>query len=83
MPVNDEEWDGEVQGELLLRCDVARYKIPSVQKVIGIAIGNDSKERFRFNVICIDIPEIDKDFENHVNTIINDLGYFKNIRTYE
>lgn len=80
MPVNDEEWDAEIEGELILRCDVARYKIPNIQKVVGIAIGNDSKKRFRFNVVSIDIPKIDKDFENHVNTIINELGYFKNVK---
>jgi|AntRauTorckE5430_2_1112549.scaffolds.fasta_scaffold08773_2 hypothetical protein len=80
MPVNDYEWNDDIEGELILRCDVARYENPSASEVIGIAIGNDIKKRFRFHICYIDVPEIDKDFTKHVNKIKNELGYFKNTK---
>ncbi|MGV3696322.1 hypothetical protein [Flavobacterium sp.] len=85
MPVNGNEWNNEtiIKGELILRCDVARYINSSAQKVIGIAIGNDNENNFRFNVCMIEIPEIDEDFINHVNQIQTELGYFKNIKLSE
>jgi hypothetical protein len=82
MPVNGDEWNDSslVEAELTLRCDVARYINSSAQKVVGLAIGNDIKDRFRFCVCCIEVPEIDELFTNHVKEIQSKLGYFKKIK---
>lgn len=81
MPIDGRVWNEEVEGELILRCDVARFTFPKIQKVVGIAFGNDINKKFRFNICMIDIPEIDADFVQHVNKIQNELGFFKNTKT--
>lgn len=68
MPLSDKNWDFKKE-ELLLRCDVARYLNPQIQKVIGVAVGKTSinnVEAPTFDVCYIDIPEITKDFEARV-----------------
>ena len=80
MPIDGRVWNEEVEGELILRCDVARFTFPKIQKVVGIAFGNDINKKFRFNICMIDIPEIDDDFTKHVNKIQNELGFFKNTK---
>lgn len=79
MPLTDENWN-EKEGELLLRCDVARLENPTAQKVIGIAIGSNNKRESCFDVCFINIPELDDDFIKHAERVKNELGYFKNPR---
>lgn len=83
MPIEGEEWNSQIEGELILRCDVARYENSHTQNVVGVAIGNDEKNKFRFGICCIEIPEIDEWFENHVKTIKSELKYFTKIKTNE
>ena len=82
MPLSDKNWDFKKE-ELLLRCDVARYLNPQIQKVIGVAIGKiliNNKEAPIFDICYIDIPEITKDFESHVKKVQKEFGYFVNPR---
>jgi hypothetical protein len=80
MPIDGRVWNEEVEGELILRCDVATLTFPKVQKVVVIAFGNDINKKFRFNICMIDIPEIDDGFIKHVDKIKNELGLFKNTK---
>ena len=77
MPLTNENWD-EKEGELLLRCNVARLENPTTHKVIGIAIGNNDKGQSCFDICFINIPELDEDFIKHAEKVKNELGYFKN-----
>lgn len=40
MPLSEKNWDFK-EDELLLRCDVARYLHPHIQKVVGISVGKE------------------------------------------
>lgn len=62
MPLSDKNWDFKKE-ELLLRCDVARYLNPQIQKVIGVAVGKtliNKVEAPTFDICYIDVPEIQK-----------------------
>lgn len=77
MPLNDKNWE-EKEGELELRCMVARYENPTVEKIIGISIGSNSNGESCFDICTIVIPEMDDEFIKDVNLIKEELGYFKN-----
>lgn len=82
MPLSDENWDFK-QEELLLRCDVARYCHPHIQKVIGISIGTrliNDKETPIFDLCYINVPEITPEFKEHVENVQKKMGYFTNPR---
>ncbi|WP_228438629.1 hypothetical protein [Chryseobacterium pennae] len=85
MPLSDKNWEFKKE-ELLLRCDVARYLNPQIQKVIGVAVGKiliDNREAPIFDICYIDIPEITKDFEAHVKKVQKEFGYFVNPKVSE
>ena len=76
MPLSEKNWEFKDE-ELILRCDVARYLNPDIQKVVGISIGKEliNNRVFPvFDVCYIDIPEITSDFEEHVKKIQKELG---------
>lgn len=78
MPLSDKSWEFKKE-ELLLRCDVARYLNPQIQKVIGVAVGKiliNNREAPIFEICYIDIPEITKDFEAHVKKCKKNLDTF-------
>ncbi|CAC9973231.1 hypothetical protein [Flavobacterium panici] len=77
MPLNEHNWE-EKKGELELRCMVARYENPNVEKVIGISIGSNNNGETCFDILAITIPEINDEFVNDVNIIKKELGYFVN-----
>lgn len=77
MPLNDKNWE-EKEGELELRCMVARYENPTVEKIIGISIGSNSNGESCFDICTIVIPEMDDEFIKDINLIKEELGYFKN-----
>jgi hypothetical protein len=77
MPLTDKNWE-EKEGELELRCMVARHENPSAEKVIGISIGNNSKGESCFDICTIIIPEMSDEFVKKVYEIKKELGYFKN-----
>jgi hypothetical protein len=77
MPLTDKNWE-EKEGELELRCMVARYENPSAEKIIGISIGSNSNKESCFDICTIVIPEMDNEFIEEVNKIKEELGYFKN-----
>lgn len=82
MPLSEKNWDFK-EDELLLRCDVARYLHPHIQKVVGISVGKeliDNKQIPIFDICYINVPEITPDFENHVKRVQEELGYFTNPR---
>lgn len=80
MPLSEKNWDFKEE-ELLLRCDVARYLNPHIQKVIGIFVGKTiikNKQIPIFDICYIDVPDITPDFENYVKRIQKEFGYFTN-----
>lgn len=77
MPLTKKNWV-EKEGELELRCMVARYENPSAEKVIGISIGSNSKGEGCFDICTIIIPEMSDEFVKRVLEIKEELGYFKN-----
>jgi hypothetical protein len=79
MPLTDDNWK-EKEGELELRCTVARYENPTAKTVIGISIGSNSKGESCFDICSIYIPEIDEDLIKDVKEIQKELGYFKKIK---
>jgi len=77
MPLTDKNWQ-EKEGELELRCMVARYENPTAQKIIGISIGSNSNGDSCFDICVLVIPDLDDQFIKEVNLIKEELGYFKN-----
>lgn len=77
MPLTDKNWE-EKEGELELRCMVARYENPTAKKIIGISIGGNSKGNSCFDICTLYIPEMDEDFIRDVMEIKKNLGYFTN-----
>jgi hypothetical protein len=76
MPLNSKNWDDK-EGELQLRCVVARYENPTAHKVIGIAIGKSSQGEFMFDLAYFNIPELNEELTNKIKTIKEELGYFR------
>ena len=79
MPLTDKNWE-EKEGELELRCVVARYENPTAEKIIGISMGRNAKGDSCFDICTLYIPEMDDDFINEVKKIKEELGYFTNPR---
>lgn len=77
MPLTDKNWKRK-EGELELRCMVARYENPTATKVIGISIGSNSKGESCFDICTIFIPEMNEEFIRTAKLIKDELGYFKN-----
>lgn len=75
MPLDEKNWE-EKEGELELRCVVARYENPTAEKIIGISIGSNSNGESCFDVCAIVIPEMDNEFIETAKIIKNELGYF-------
>lgn len=75
MPLSDKNWK-EKEGELQLRCMVARYENPTAKKIIGISIGSNSNGDSCFDICTLFIPELDEDFIRDVIEIKKELGYF-------
>lgn len=67
--------------ELGMRCLVVRGRLPNVKIVVGIARDrpNASKNGYSSDIAFIDIPEWSHDFENQVQKIQKELGYFENV----
>ena len=66
--------------ELGLRCLVVRGRLPDVKIVVGISRDNlgPSVVGYSHDIVYVDIPEWDDDFEEQVNKIQKELGYFEN-----
>lgn len=77
MPLNEKNWKRKEE-ELQLRCMVARSENPNVTKVIGLGIGKDSKGIPIFDLVFLDIPELNIDVLEKVRNAKDQLGYFKN-----
>jgi len=77
MPLSSKNWDGK-EGELQLRCVVARYENPTAQKVIGIAIGESPKGEFMFDLAYFNIPELSEELIDKIKIVKDELGYFNN-----
>lgn len=67
--------------ELGLRCLVVRGRIPDVKIVVGISRDKlgPSVVGYSHDIVYVDIPEWDDDFEEQVNKIQKELGYFENV----
>lgn len=76
IPLTEKNWEAK-ESELKLRCIVARLENPNTEKIIGIAIGNNSKGESVFDICSFIIPEMNDDFIKHAKEIKNELGYFK------
>lgn len=66
--------------ELGLRCLVVRGRLPDVKVVVGISrdqLGS-SEVGYSHDIVYMDIPEWTDDFEEQVNNIQKELGYFEN-----
>ena len=77
MPLNDKNWQ-EKEGELELRCIVARYENPEVRRIIGVSIGSNSKGDSCFDIFMVDVAELDETFITTAKRIKKELGYFNN-----
>ena len=66
--------------ELGLRCLVVRGRLPDVKIVVGISRDKlgPSVVGYSHDIVYVDIPEWDDDFEEQVNKIQKELGYFEN-----
>lgn len=66
--------------ELGLRCLVVRGRLPDVKIVVGISRDNlgPSVVGYSHDIVYVNIPEWDDDFEEQVNKIQKELGYFEN-----
>ncbi|MET0002667.1 MAG: hypothetical protein ABW087_03520 [Candidatus Thiodiazotropha sp.] len=66
--------------ELGLRCLVVRGRLPDVKIVVGISRDKlgPSEVGYSHDIVFVDIPEWDKDFEEQVTKIQKELGYFEN-----
>ncbi len=82
MPLTDKNWS-EKEGELELRCMVARYENPTAERIIGISIGSNANGDSCYDICTLDVPEMDNDFIDTVKKIKDELGYFINPRISE
>ena len=66
--------------ELGLRSLVVRGRLPDVKIVVGISRDKlgPSVVGYSHDIVYVDIPEWDDDFEEQVNKIQKELGYFEN-----
>lgn len=66
--------------ELGLRCLVVRGRLPDVKIVVGISRDKlgPSVVGYSHDIVYVDIPEWDDNFEEQVNKIQKELGYFEN-----
>lgn len=67
--------------ELGLRCLVVRGRLPDVKVVVGISrdqLGSSEVGGYSHDIVYMDIPEWTDDFEEQVNNIQKELGYFEN-----
>lgn len=77
MPLTQKNWELK-ENELELRCIVARYLNPSINTVIGIAIGSNGKDDSVYDICYHHIPELTNGFIKHAKEIQQELGYFSN-----
>lgn len=77
MPLTDINWDRKTT-ELKLRCIVARAENPNTEKIIGVAIGGNSKGENYFDICYLDIPNLNKEIIKFAKEIQDEFGYFKN-----
>jgi len=77
MPLTDKNWK-EKEKELEYRCVVARKEIPTVETVIGVAIGSNSKDESCFDIFVIHMNKLDDKFIEAADFIKEELGYFSN-----
>jgi len=75
---NSSDRETRVQ-ELGMRCLVVRGRLPNVQLIVGIARDrpSTSKSGHSSDIVYIDIPEWTEDFENQVQKIQREFGYFE------
>jgi len=66
--------------ELGMRCLVVRGRLPDVKIVVGISRDkpDSSEPGCSHDIVFVDIPEWNDDFEEQVNVIQKELGYFEN-----
>lgn len=66
--------------ELSLKCLVVRGRLPDVKIVVGISRDKlgPSEVGYSHDIVYIDIPEWNDDFEEQVTSIQKELGYFEN-----
>jgi len=66
--------------ELGLRCLVVRGRLPDVKIVVGISRDKlgPSEVGYSHDLVYVDIPEWNDDFEKQVTCIQKELGYFEN-----
>lgn len=77
MPLTSKNWEGK-EKELELRCIVARMENPNVERVIGIAFGNNGDGQDIYDICAHYIPEMTKEFVARAKEVRDELGYFKN-----
>lgn len=66
--------------ELGLRCLIVRGRLPDVKVVVGISRDKlgPSDVGYSHDIVYVNIPEWDDDFEEQINKIQKYLGYFEN-----
>jgi hypothetical protein len=69
------------QGELALRCIVARSIFFDCQSVIGIATEKfDPEKGYSLDIFYLNLPNLDEAFLKDADGIKQELGYFKNFK---
>ncbi|MDR5591647.1 hypothetical protein [Christiangramia sp. SM2212] len=76
MPLTSKNWEGK-EKELELRCIVARMENPNVERVIGIAFGNNGDGQDVYDICAHYIPEISEEFIALAKEVRDELGHFK------
>ncbi|MCK4841527.1 MAG: hypothetical protein KAT04_06550 [Methylococcales bacterium] len=68
--------------ELGLRCLVVRGKLPTVNIVVGIATDRPGTSDIGYSsdIVYIDIPDWESEYDEKVSEIQEQLGYFKNAK---
>lgn len=77
MPLSPKNWKNK-EKELQLRCLVARMENKNAPKVIGIAIGKSPEKEYIFDIVYLDIPELDDEMLKKIAEAKEELGYFIN-----
>lgn len=81
MPLTDKNWEGK-EGELKLRCIIARYLFPDIETIIGVSIGkNPNNGHGWYDILYLHLPEINQLYIDEAKNAQEELGYFKNMKS--
>jgi hypothetical protein len=81
MPVSEKNYNTR-ETELTQRCMIARVENANTPQIIGIGVGNTKERGPFFDLVHLDIEEIDEELKTLVNDIRNEKGYFKNVKPF-